>query len=623
MNRAILIGCVVAAVLLAAIGVAPRFLRSATSISQLDAMRQAEQARRELGGYVPALSAMALRADLASLKGADLSKLSESAATQLPLLSEQARKDAQTAGATDRQFHLPNHPPTPPSGLPGAVSQVEQFVKDNDALLKKAAADAQAALSAGGNAPGVAHVAGMVKLVEAHAHWTEALRLRSELESIERRALEVAGAWNLNRSEGDYYHGLDPSKMLAGLAVDVDELRKLAQDATSEVEALGKQVAERQTALEQARTELKAARADQLALEEKGFTPGNDQSLATFQTQYEAVSQKVGQLQTREQLLASGGTEGGNFADDDALEGKLTGGSEVEGLDRLEARLAEAKVRAERLALGVKALEQGRTVAEVQGRDAKAAEQRYAGNGERIQADFKKVQAELETTFAQAAAQEEQALVAARAAAEAFGRSRAAVDTWVNEARTAQQTLDTAGKNERLRKIAGDDMAAAFSEAAEAEARTLIGRIHAERFFALTQYTATLQSLTQLVQGSSFNVEDLQKNTTLAHDEAIAALTQAHTLYGKVAQKSTWAQWPQQISLGTVDYLLSKLDTVNAQQHLADATDNLKKAIAKREKYPLVNADAVLLARQLGALNVAPEGDAASQPAGGNTPSGG
>lgn len=621
MKNGFLAGLVIAAILIAGAVLAPGLLRSQEERNALAAQRLAEQARREMTGYIPALSVLALRADLASLKDADFDKLTESANAQLVDLAKDARDAVQKAEAAARKAHLSSKGLALPNGFRGAVLEVEKLVRENEALLKKASSDAQSALNSGRSVLGVAHVAGMVKLVEAHARWAEALRSRSELAALQRSALALAGQWSLNRAEADHYHGLDPTKINADLTADLKEMQQLAGAAAGEVDELQKQVGERRTALEQTRAELKKARIDQLALEEAGFALGNDQSLATYRQKYEAASQLVGKLQEREQLLANGGNEGGRIADDDLLDGALEGGTVSEGLERLEARLAEAQVRAGRLANGVKTIEQRMAELESMGRESRESEQRYAKAGERIQEEFKKVQQSMEAVAKQAFELEDQALAGARAASDAFRSAKSAADAWTSQAGRQKNELDVAGKNERLKKLASDRITSAFSDSAEGEAKALVGRIHAERLAAISEYATNLERLTRAVQGSTFDAAALQTIIETARTEAVTALGEARTIYARVIKSDTPAKWAQQISLGTVDYLLSKIDTVNSQQHQADAIDNLRQGINKREKLPYMSADVLLLANQLGASAPAESGDSTSQP--GPAPSGG
>ena len=464
-------GLVIAGVLIVGAVLTPRLLRSQEDRNALAAQRLAEQARRELAGYIPALSALALRADLASLKDADFDKLTEPAANYLVDLAKDARNAAQQADAAAHKAHLPGKGVVLPNGLRGAVAEVDKLVRENDALLKQASTDAQTALSSGRSVLGVAQVAGMTRLVEAHTRWAEALRLRSELETLQRSALGLAGKWSLNRAEVDHYHGLDPSKIKADLTADLKEVQQMAAAAVGEVEDLKKQVSERSAALDQTRADLKKARAEQLALEEAGFTLGDDQSLATYRQKYEAAAQAVGKLQEHEQLLAGGGNEGGRFVDDNLLDGALEGGTTTEGLEQLEGRLAEAQVRSERLSNGAKTIEQRISELDMMGHESQESEQRYAAAGEYIQTEFKAVQQSMETVAKQAFELEDQALAAARAAADAFRSAKSAADAWTNQARQLAGELDPTGKNERLKRVASDKITAAFSDAAEAEAK--------------------------------------------------------------------------------------------------------------------------------------------------------
>jgi hypothetical protein len=610
---------VIAVVLLAAAFVIPRFLTPTVPPDTLRALEEAELARRQLRSYNASMPLVGAFSDLERLKEADFGRLVERSQDAFATLGEQFAKRVRAAQLSDRQNNLPQTDLRAvggsPSGVQSAVGRFEGALRDNRALLDTAANSARSATQTDRDALGVGHVAGMVKLAKASRLLADARRLRAQLATRQADAVAVAAEWAAVRSEKDHYAGLNVANIQGNLSADLGKISEALAESERRVDALRRAIAEREQALATTRAALEQARAERLSLKEMGFTVGDDASFADYRERYLELSQRLGALQQRQQLLAVGGIRGGQPADDDFLEGELRGGETVIGLEELRRRLAIAEANLERYQQARRALNDQQSLVKTFGDDAQTQENRYTERLEALTAKANRVSEDLAAVNQQAFEKENTAIQAAREAASAFKLAQSAVQGWKRAAEELQREKDPQRMNERLSRIARDTLAGEFVSSAEAQAKTLLGRIHTERALGLAGYLSTLRRMTELMPGSAFEAEPLEEAFNTAREEAISTLGEARELYGRLAQKGGPSSWIHQSSLAAVFHLLWQIDEFNAAQHRSEVINQLGKAVGGRERFPYLQQQ-VALQQAVGGSAPAPgpEADVEEEP---------
>ncbi|MFN0135044.1 MAG: hypothetical protein ACKVS9_02890, partial [Phycisphaerae bacterium] len=225
-----------------------------------------------------------------------------------------------------------------------------------------------------------------------------------------------------------------------------------------------------------------------------------------------------------------------------------------------------------------------------------------------------KARARAEELSKAAAEIEDRALAAARDAGSQFAAAGSSVQQLRDPARKDQGEFDPQRKNPRLTMILGDDLVELQHTALAAESKALVGAILADRVTSLKAYRETLEQITQIVKGATYDKESLQTAIDAGFNEAVQALGDARQQLEPLATAGKPTTWIQQATLGCVLYKMAMLDKGAESQFMAGAIDNLTKAVSSREQSPFVS-------RELNALKIAVAGEAPpptdSQPADG------
>src|SRR5262249_2611498 len=150
---------------------------------------------------------------------------------------------------------------------------------------------------------------------------------------------------------------------------------------------------------------------------------------------------------------------------------------------------------------GVASIDRQVAAVESTGKNAAADAAAFSGRLAELKQQVETRQAELEKLAEEASHKELEALEAAGRAATAFAGGKSAVDQRSRAAREIQSSSDPKNANERLRKIMSDAELKPLPSAGEADARTLLGWIHFERFDGFSRYKADLSRLARLFPG--------------------------------------------------------------------------------------------------------------------------
>ncbi len=611
--KPLVIGVVLAIAILALGFLVPAILPATVSSTTVQALQEAELARRQLHAYDASLPLAAARANVAELKEADFGRLVERSQEEFDTLGSEFSQLVNRIKSADRQNRMPESSvralvPSP-SNVQARVSELERFVRDNEQLLTGAARSSRSATQTDRDALGVGQVAGMVKLAEAGRLLAEARELRARLTAEQARLLAVATAGAEARSERDRHAGLNVAEIRGVLDGHLDTITAALAESQAEVDRLSAEVAEREQTLAGLRGQLEETRTRRLTLEEMGFTVGDDASFEAYRAEYLRLSKTLRELEEREQLLAFGGIEGGRVAGDDLLKGTIEGGVTVVGLNELKRNLALVEDKLTRYTRARQALEDQKSLVTTMGGEALTWEGQYADRLETLAAEVQQIRASMDELARQAFEKETAALAAAGDAATAFESAKSAADRWTGEATSLQREKDLQRRNERLKLIAGDNFAAEAAASADAQAKTLVGRIYTERALGLADYLDTLARASELMPGSEVDtVKKLQEQFTEARDEAVSILNEAREAYERLAQKQSSTSWVHQASLATVYHLLWLIDEFNAAQHRSNLLDQLGKVVEDRQQSPHLQQQVALYALVTGGT-AAPQSD--------------
>ena len=611
--KPLVIGVVLAIAILALGFLVPAILPATVSSTTVQALQEAELARRQLHAYDASLPLAAARANVAELKEADFGRLVERSQEEFDTLGSEFSQLVNRVKSADRQNRMPESPVRAlvpnPSNVQARVSELERSVRDNEQLLTGAARSSRSATQTDRDALGVGQVAGMVKLAEAGRLLAEARELRARLTAEQARLLAVATAGAEAQSERDRHAGLNVAEIRGVLDGHLDTITAALAESQAEVDRLSAEVAEREQTLAGLRGQLEETRTQRLTLEEMGFTVGDDASFEAYRAEYLRLSNTLRELEEREQLLAFGGIEGGRVAGDDLLKGTIEGGVTVVGLNELKRNLALVEDKLTRYTRARQALEDQKNLVTTMGGEARTWEAQYAARLETEATEVQQIRASMDELARQAFEQETAALAAAGNAATAFKSAKSAADRWTGEATSLQREKDLQRRNERLKLIAGDNFAAEAAASADAQAKTLVGRIYTERALGLADYLDTLARANELMPGSELDtVKKLQEQFTEAHDQAISILNEAREAYERLAQKQSSTSWVHQASLATVYHLLWLIDEFNAAQHRSNLLDQLGKVVEDRQQSPHLQQQVALYALVTGGA-AAPQSD--------------
>ena len=218
MKPPILIGVALAVVIVAAAIISPALRASSTKTAEKAQLRAA-LAERELGRVsltVPRLSALADVEDMkkneadfkaaAALAAADPNGLLPLAAREYAEMARAAQKQAKDSGLS-----APKLPAlaADESGVQKALTEFQSMVQANNALLKAALADAQAAVGLDPSALGVSQAQGMAEYVRAASLLAEAEELRLRQAAVQARLLDVTSQGKVAQGYLEHYRGLD------------------------------------------------------------------------------------------------------------------------------------------------------------------------------------------------------------------------------------------------------------------------------------------------------------------------------------------------------------------------------------------------------------------------------
>lgn len=602
-------GAILAFVLLGASFLAPRFFHTSSAAIHPAAQRRAEEAQRQLASYNEGVPRLLARQDVEALKNADAEKLlarvDKDVEEQAALISQTIERARQTDRASGLSGSIPN-PARGADLIRKGVADLQKLGNANDSNLKAAMKAANDAVNESRTSLGVGQVLGMVKAVEAGAQLAEARRIRTRLNDERVEAVAAATEWAIAKTNLDHYSGLTSKSADEALREDMSEFEKLLTEGQSALDELNRTLADRKAALEATKTALAAARAELVRIEQTGFQPGNDSSYQSMKSSLESVSKRLSELQEQEQLLTNGGLKGAQFSDEEFATSKIEGGEDTLGILELERRHQVAADRVSRLTRGKDAIAKQLENVGAYGKSAADEAKRLSAVLNQKQADFNKIIGRMAELNNEAAAKEDSALAAASAAVAAYGTSRTATQTFLSEI-SEQKSLDTDGRNERLRMISADQNLKRMAEYADAEANALLGRIYAERVLALEAYLDTLDRLTKVIKGSTYDPTANKEMLATARQEAISALDKAKTAYSGFSGDARTG-WMSQIALASVDLTAAAIDKEKSAQLRADAAENIRKATEKAGKSWLFNAHYQMLKD-----SIAPGGPASAE----------
>lgn len=606
MRTPILIGVGMAVVLLSAVLATPA-LTSRSGRVTAQAVRQAEQARREVQRYDMMLPMLDQRLAEVGVAQASLDEVAQREEAQLSQLRARFDELAREAARSNRSAGLPPpeiRPAAPgAAGLKAAAVALHEAARRNQQLLEQALRDARQALQAGRSLRGVPQVTGAAELLRAAQRLGEARQARVRLEAGLADALSLAAEWKQARTQADYYSALDVGQVLGELQEARRSLAEMLDAARARAEEWSGQVAARQAELEQVREQLRQAH-QRMSEAEGRFRRGDDASFQAYRREYRALSQQVRELAEREHQLEWGAWAGAEFQGDDLLSAERRGGQEFPGLVELRRRSGLARESVERLEESLAAMDarieavgrqrqEARTLAEDYGRKAAALLQQLEQRLTRLD------------ELAQAAmGHEEEAVAAAKAAQDAFAAARSAAEQALAQARQAQQQYDPQRRNERLRMLLADNVPRQMGEAGQAYARLVAGQVLVERLERLSAWERGLDHLGAALEAARARREGLEAVIQTTRDQALEQLQAAREAYEKLSGSGQPTAWVPQSLMAAVHTLLARADAAAAQSHLQAALEAIEKALARRERSPYLRAAAELRDHLRGLLNV-------------------
>lgn len=604
MKPPILIGIAIAATVLIAAFISPA-LRSSESKAAAEAAEKAELARRQLARYDLLMPTALSRAPAAALREATPAVL-ESARELIQAVAQRAAAEFRRLNERSAAVGLPTQEaPTvsaDPAGVQRAAAALEAAAKLNDSLLADALKAAREAKQADSSPLNVASVLGAVEYTRASQLLNQAEQLRAQLSTALTDLLSQATVWKSLRGSADYFRGLDSAATLNELK-SMREALSARRESREAAAALAAQVAQREQALQQAKADLAKANADLQALESRGFRAGDDAAFSAYRAQYTAAANRIKQLQAEAQLLEHGGRRGAELAGESLADAEILGGEPVLSLDQLRQQKAAAEDRVAREEASGRAIDQQIRFLEQVAADAAEAKQRYATRLGELEAIQSAMVEEIKQLATRAMDKEQEALVAAQAAAAAFRDAQKAIDDWKRQASDVQQTLDTAGTNERLKFITQKTRYAAhFGNGAEAAARMLAARIHAQRVTAISALIAKMGLFSDMRSGDfTFDAAPFNEALATASDAGVKALDDARARLEKLATPVETA-WIAQAATAATFALQMQIQTDPASQASLKtaALEALGKALERREQSPYLAAYAALRAHLQG-----------------------
>ncbi len=553
------------------------------------------------------------------MKSGDLAKAVEAAAEDLRRISSETSQAVSRANSMAERAGLPaasiSTLSADPASVQRSLNEFGAYVKANDALLQEALQDAAAA---GAEAVlGVAESAGLAEYVRAAELLIESQWLREEQAVEQARLVGYVTDYQVAQGLLAHYNGLEVSGILVDLRKDVEELQTQAAESVRVAGDLEQQAADEEKKLAKAESDLKAASDARLALEQKGSTAGDDASFDAYRKEYQDLTAKMNALQQDEQILRFGGMRGAKVDDDDLLAGAISGGQEVVGSEELRRRATKARAEADRRVTAHQSLEERMRIVTEAGRAAKTDAERFQKQTAALETQMEESVQKLFATAEKAAEAEKSALQSAQQAAAAYGRAQLAVDAWMRDASARKSELDPNNQNARLQKIISDKYIPQAAASAEAAARVLAARVHAQALTANRSLVNDLTALAAAFPKSKFDPAPYTAQIQTAVAEAAEMLDKARQIYERLESGPAETQWIPQASLAGVHHLLAQIKPEEAAAHLAKAAEYIQKAVAKREQSPYLRDYVRLRDHLAGGAAPTPSkpSDAPSEPA--------
>ena len=588
MKQPIAVGIVIAVVILGGALSAPA-LRSSAGKNRAQALEQAELARRMLAYVATRVANAAVANELSALKSADLRSLIESSPDSFAALEAEFRKAVGKANATDSKNEARGVKSSSlqPIDIAGAVGSFESRLAEDLKLLAAAEQAAKSADSHGVSVMAVKQIAGMVDYLKASLALAESQRYRKQLVAQRDATLKIGAALMLAQSRVDEFRGLDVTEIVADLKTSLDEASAAESEARTEADSLEALVAERRQELDDVSGKLTAVRAELLTHEQSGFTAGDDSSFGSYRDKYRTLNEALRRHQREEQTLRFGGLKDASFDSEDFLEASITGGEPVTALSELEWRLQDARSQAGGYRIARESAEQTikdiRAVGETAGGNQADYESRIA----KLREELKTIRQSQSPVIKSALEKENEALEAGRRARDAFKAAADAATAWVRDARTLRGELDPDKLNERLNDIENDRFVTRIGPSSQGAALLLIARVDAQRILDFEREIEARNQFSEFVPGFDFgSTQVMNEMISTAREDGTTSLKDAITLYEDLANGAGATAWVPRTALAAAHYLMSKIDPVNADQHLATALATMDEAVAGQEHSP-------------------------------------
>jgi len=478
------------------------------------------------------------------------------------------------------------------AGLQQAVAAFRQQVRENDELLKKALAESSAAAGIDANVVGVSQTLGIAEYTRAADLLIQAQQLRIRQADVQAQLLNLAAQWKLSQAWLDYYRALEPGPILTRLQSDLAELADRKTQAADDAR-VADELTQKERILAQVEQSLKEKRAQLSELEEQGFEAGRDQGergFPAYRDRYLRLQAELRQLQEQEQELRYGCRQGAELVGTDWASGEIRDGQVVIGLEELQRRLAVAQERGRRLEGATATLETQIQRLSESGQWAGERVVHYQQRLSELEAQQQGLVEELKSLVEAAFNKEAEALRAAENAVRAFGQAQRVADAWFSAARNLQRDKDPKRKNARLALILRDPYFEHVSRSAEASARVLAGRIHAQRVTANRSLIEDLRGFSELYTDPRFTFDPTVFQTQLqtASTAGTETLEKAAQLYTTMADRLSGqpTAWVPLAGLATTYHLMMAVNPDQAADYLTEASDAITKALEKREQSP-------------------------------------
>jgi hypothetical protein len=548
-------------------------VRSGAQRSGEKALEQAELARRTAAHFSQVLPQVEARFAAVREQAGDLSGLAEALQEPGP--------DGKSRSVGEAQ---------------GALGAFDKTLSENRELLAQAVSAARAAASEAVGATGqpamasVEMIAGMTQMLTAETKLVEAQRVRDEIDVLLAEAQRVGLQRRLTQIQADYFGELEIDPIVAELRTG-EHGREWAAAGAAEAQRaadqLAQAVAAKEATLAGVQQRLQAARTELLALEERGYTVGDDAAFSAFRSAHAEIIERLRVAEREEQALIHGAPVAG------ADVASLTADQVEIGLEQLRRELALQQSLAARYTAAVVSFD--KRIADIQGTadEAQRGVVDYSDRIARRQEELEAMLPQLAERANTAANLEVEALQAAAAARSAFAKAGTAMNQWRSAARETREKYDPQQTNERLRQIINDRFGEQYTRGAEAAARVLEGRVHWQRIDGMTRYADAMRRVSELHGQATFDDSTIREAVLASRDEGIKTLQQARDMLDGLARAGGATAWVSQSALATTLYLLARVDEPNRVELEYAAAAAAVAAVGAGERSPYL-ADQVV-----------------------------